>query len=146
MAAGEVWRGSTTLWVPPPKSPLFGLFRRHSWPRQAKKEDLVGGCTAPEPAPCKSCNMTHPGFTVVAAVASECAAAHSDATAATICVCRACTFGAAQWPRTCTRDEQSSCPALYCLRIRATPATLRAAMTSIGVVIVSFNTCQLLRG
>src|SRR5215212_6786802 len=32
------------------------------------------------------------------------------------------------------------------LRIPATPATLAAAMTSIGVVIVSFNTCELLRG
>src|SRR5689334_24978189 len=32
------------------------------------------------------------------------------------------------------------------LRIAATPATLAAAMTSIGVVIVSFNTCELLRG
>src|SRR3954471_7950210 len=32
------------------------------------------------------------------------------------------------------------------LRISTTPATLAAAMTSIGVVIVSFNTCELLRG
>src|SRR3954447_7091056 len=32
------------------------------------------------------------------------------------------------------------------LHIPATPATLRGAMTSIGVVIVSFNTCELLRG
>ena len=31
------------------------------------------------------------------------------------------------------------------LHIPATPATLAAAMTSIGVVIVSFNTCELLR-
>src|SRR3954467_2228215 len=35
--------------------------------------------------------------------------------------------------------------ALRRLRIPATPATLAAAMTSIGVVIVSFNTCDLLR-
>src|SRR6185503_5938006 len=32
------------------------------------------------------------------------------------------------------------------LQILASPATLRGAMTSIGVVIVSFNTCDLLRG
>src|SRR3954454_14775994 len=32
------------------------------------------------------------------------------------------------------------------LHIPATPATLAAAMTSIGIVIVSFNTCELLRG
>src|SRR5205809_5793040 len=35
---------------------------------------------------------------------------------------------------------------MWRLRILATPATLRGAMTSIGVVIVSFNTCELLRG
>src|SRR3954471_18315416 len=32
------------------------------------------------------------------------------------------------------------------LRISTTPATLCDAMTSIGIVIVSFNTCELLRG
>jgi N-acetylglucosaminyl-diphospho-decaprenol L-rhamnosyltransferase len=39
-----------------------------------------------------------------------------------------------------------SLPNAAYLRIAATPATLAAAMTSIGVVIVSFNTCELLRG